>query len=244
MQKLIRPIVLLILLFSAFYSNAQIELSSGIDVNAPVLINHYNSKLYYKQLGFGLHLGVSYKPTQTQFFPTLNFGFGLYKLPLADFDNNVACINMNYMNLILNGNFVLASENDNTVYLIGGIGATSLKHTFPVVSGGHGIPTISIDSTGDITKLFPTVALGAEYVYGAATNKNLYLSLGLYAEYIYLFNEENNYFFTVRDPQSGSKQLSSSLTGHIIVPNFYISLHFLLGKNIIFWKKHDSMYLN
>jgi hypothetical protein len=225
-------------------SKAQIELSSGIDVNNPFLTNKYSSQLYYKQTDFGLHFGVSYKPTGTQFFPTLNFGFGLYKLPLRSFDNDVAVVNMDYLNLMLNGNYVVTFENDNSLYLIGGIGFADLKHTYLSVTGKNsGASQIALDSTANITTIFPAIGLGMEYVYGSAVNQNLYLSMGFYVQYIYLFDDENSYYVTVQNPQHNSQALNSNLVGHIIVPNFYLSLHFLMGKNIIFWKKHDSKYL-
>ena len=70
------------LLFSAVYCNAQIEVSSGIDLSYPELLNSNNSKLNYGQISFGIRVGVAYKPAETQFFPILNLSYGRTRLRL------------------------------------------------------------------------------------------------------------------------------------------------------------------
>src|SRR4051812_15072835 len=116
--KLISFITVPLLLSLSSIATAQIEVSAGIDVVYPILVNKYNSKLTYQQLGGGMHLGVSYKPENTQFFPTLNFAFGATRLPLNEFGNNVICTHIGYLSTMLNGNIVSTLRNDNTLYFL------------------------------------------------------------------------------------------------------------------------------
>lgn len=226
------------------YSYAQIQVSTGIDMSYPLLLNNDNNKPNYGQIGFGLRFGVSYKPTETQFFPTLNFSFGRTRLPLKDFEQNVACVNMDYLNLMLDGNFVVPFENGNALYIIGGIGFAKLNRAGLTISGKNGgAMDIHLDSVANSNKLFPAINLGFEYVYGESNNKNLYMSLGFNFQYIYLLSERNTYYMSVRDYQQNNFGLKAGLVGHVISPNFYITLHYLMGNSIIFWKKKDTGYL-
>lgn len=233
------------LLVGAGKANAQIELSSGIDMNYALLFNQNNSQINYGQLGFGLRFGLSYKPNE-QFFPTLNFAFGRTRLPLKQFgtDNNVAAVNINYMNLLLNGNFVLAFNNDNALYVIGGIGFASLKNAGLSISGKNsGAMKIHQDSVAEPTRIFPSVSLGLEYAYGVTSDQKIYMSVGLSVQYIYLFPDRNIYHMTVVDNKGTIMPMQAELMGRPFIPNFNITLHYMMGKSLIFWKKRDSRYL-
>jgi len=226
-------------------SKAQIEVASGVDMSFPELLNSNNTNLYYKQLSFGVRLELSYKPENTQFFPTLYYSLGQTILPLKQFENNVSTLACRYENIILNGNLVVTFENNNSLYLIGGIGITDLKRKYPGVSGPSGLAmNSSVDSTANITKIFPAMSLGFEYVYGASVNRKVYMSLGLTVQYTILFADENSYYVTVIDAQKRFVPIVANLSGNLFVPNFNITLHYLLGKEIIFWqKKKSSFYL-
>lgn len=240
MRKLFARLGIILLALAAVPAQAQIEVSSGLDVVYPVLINKYNSKVNYNQQGFGLHLGVSYKPAETQFFPTLNFGLGATRLPLQQFGNYVACEHVNYKSLMLNGNFVGTFRNGNSIYFLGGIGFAVLNPAFPSVSGPGGEAMhISVDSIKNQSKIVPAVGLGVEYVYGDAVNRNLYLSIGLYCQYTLLFPDRNTYSISVIDQQGNHISMQPGLVGNIFFNTAYISLHYLLGNEVIFWKHKD-----
>jgi len=243
--KIVRCLLFLIILSAPQNSNAQIEVASGIDMSFPLLLNSNNTNLYYKQLSFGIRLELSYKPENTQFFPTFYYSLGQTILPLKQFENNVSTLAFRYENFILNGNLVVTFANNNSIYFIGGIGITNLKEKFPGVSGPNGLAMNShVDSTSNITKVFPAMSLGLEYVYGGSVNRKVYMSLGLTVQYTILFAGENNYFLTIVDNKQRFVPIASSITGNLIVPNFNITLHYLLGKGIIFWqKKKSSFYL-
>lgn len=231
-------LIFTLLLSSATKAAAQIELSNSIEFSCPFLNNANNSKLIYGQFTAGIRLGISYKPTRTQFFPTLNYSVGRTKLPLQQFNNtNVATIDFNYSNLMLYGNFVFSLYDGNSVYLLGGIGFSRLVHKNLMLSGpGAGSMSIQLDSTKYIDKLFPAVGVGVEYVYGDAVDKNLYISIGFMLLYTYLYPERNYYSATVNDNNT-LIPISANLNGHPITPSINLTLHVLVGKYMIFWKK-------
>lgn len=243
--KISKYLFFFIVLLSPALVKAQVEISPGIDMSFPVLLNSNNTNLYYKQLSFGVHLGISYKPTNTQFFPTLNYAIGQTVLPLKQFEKNVSDLAFLYQNVILNGNLVVTFENNNSLYLIGGIGFSYLKPRFPEVSGTNGLAMeVHIDSTKNSNTIFPAMSLGFEYVYGGSVNRNIYLSLGITFQYTILFAQQNTYYETVIDAQQKHVPIVADLSGNLITPNFNITLHYLLGKSIIFWqKKKSSFYL-
>jgi len=222
---------------------AQIELSSGIDMSYPLMFNSNNNKLYFNQLSFGIRAGISYKPTGTQFFPTLYYSIGQTHLPLKDIGSNVSSLAMKYQNLILNGNIVLTLENNNNLYITVGIGLSDLKTKYPDLSGPNYLAMSShIDSTGNIITTNPAIALGFEYVYGGAVNRNVYLSLGCSIMDVILLDKRNTYKVSVTDAHNVTQTFIADLAGHAIVPNFNITLHYMLGKEIIFWQKKKSSY--
>jgi hypothetical protein len=222
---------------------AQIELSSGIDMSYPLLFNSGNNKLYYNQLSFGIRGGISYKPTGTQFFPTLYYSLGQTHLPLKDLGDIVSSLALRYQNVLLNGNLVITFENGNNLYVTVGIGISNLKAKYPDLSGPNALTMSSfIDSTGNITKTNPAVALGFEYVYGGAVNRSVYLSLGVSIMDIILLDKQNTYKISVTDAQNNTQTFIADLSGHALVPNFNITLHYMLGKEVIFWQKKKSSY--
>ncbi len=237
-------LVLMLMIAALPVCNAQVEVSSGIDMSYPLMFNKYNQRLNYGQISFGVRLGVSYKPQGTQFFPTLNYTFGRTRLPLQQIGTNVACENFNYQNVMLNGNYVITFNNQNSLYIIGGIGFMDYARAGATLSGKGGeASNINIDSVSNITKIFPSIGLGMEYVYGDAVNQKLYMSLGLNFQYIIFLQNDNYYHLTVEDYNlQKTVAYSTYLSGHAIIPTFYITLHYLLGKEIIFWKKKDSRY--
>jgi len=233
-----RVILIFCPFFSTLHSNAQVEVSAGIDIVYPVLMNDYNSKLNYGQLGFGLSLGVAYKPEETQFFPLLKTSFGRTRLPLKELGRNVAVLNINYINPMLNENFVVHFTKSE-LYIYGGIGFSYLSAKGLKITGPTGeTMTKGIDSVKDISKFSPAVNIGFEYNYGESAGKDLYLTMGINFQYIMLLSNRNNYYFYTNEPNVGRTSHFASLSGGAIAPNFYISLHYLLR-----FKKKGGMYL-
>ncbi len=230
--------VIICLLLPSIYSSGQIELSSGIDLTYPLLINSNNSKLTYSQISFGLGVGIAYKPAETQFFPILKASIGRTRLPLKQVDKNVVALNINYLNLMLNENFVLRFPKSE-VYLYGGIGFSYLARQGVMIAGPSGESMkATIDSTKNITNAFPAMNIGFEYNYGQSAGKDLYLTMGLNFQYILLLTGRNTYDFHINKPGVGVTPYSVNLSGNLITPGFYIAIHFLMHHH-----KKSSMYL-
>jgi hypothetical protein len=221
--------IICLLLFFSCFCQAQIEVSTGIDVNFPLLFNSYNSSWNYNQLGFGLRAGIAYKPAETQFFPMLNLSIGRTRLPLKDLGKNVAALNLNYLNLMLNENIVLHFT-QSELYVYGGIGFSHLARKGGIKitgNGGEGMESL-IDSIKNESSMFPAVNIGFEYNYGESAGKDLYLTLGINVQYIMLLTERNEFFFTIKQPGSIVNHYNASLTGGAICPGFYIAIHYML----------------
>jgi len=246
MKKIITVIILGLGVLYSSNCNAQIEFVNSIDFGYPIMINKNNQDFFYKQFSAGISLGVSYKPTNTQFFPTLKVTFGRLRLPLKQFGENVVDLNYNYLDLIINGNYVITfGEKSNTLYLLGGIGFAKLVEKNTFIAGKNGLAMQSyVDSTANISKYFPAINVGFEYVYGQSVNSPVYLCFGVSCQYIYLLNGINTYQVTVNGPQINDLKLTTNMEGHAITPMLYIALHYLMGKNLVFWHKHSSFYLN
>jgi hypothetical protein len=210
------------------YCMAQFELSSGIDLSYPLLLNKYNSKPNYGQISFGIRFGVAYKPPETQFFPILNISTGRTRLPLLQLDKNVVALNFNYINVMANENYVVRGPKSE-LYIYGGVGFSYLNRKSLTITGpgGEQMKT-TIDSTAYITKTFPAVNLGFEYNYGESAGKDLYLTMGLNFQYIMLLNDRNSYFMTVKDATGTFTPHAASISGNLITPSFYIAIHYLL----------------
>jgi len=236
--KSIRSIGIIYLLLFSSYCNAQIELSTGFDLNYPVLMNSDNKALNYGQISFGVRAGIAYKPDETQFFPILNLSYGRTRLPLQQFGDNVAALNFNYANVMLNENFVVTFPKSQ-LFIYGGIGFSYLQERGITVAGTGGqAMQPSIDSTKNINKAFPALNLGFEYNYGESTGKDLYLTIGINFQYILLLQGRNTYYTTVVEQRSQRMTFTSNLTGSVIAPDFYIAIHYKMHK-----KRGNSMYL-
>ena len=225
--------ILLIICLSLLspYCEAQIELSSGIDLSYPLLFNSNNKLPNYGQISFGPKLGIAYKPEDVQFFPILNFSFGRTRLPLKQFTNdNVAALAFNYVNVMINENFVVHFP-QSQLFIYGGIGFSYLAQKGLALAGPRaGTMKSAIDSTANVNKVFPAMNLGFEYIYGESTGKDLYLSMGLNFQYILLLQERNTYYFSINNPGSGISSYKASLTGNVISPGFYIALHYIIRR--------------
>ena len=211
----------------------QVEVSANLELGYPFMTNQYNSKLLYNQLTPGVRLGLSYKPEDTQFFPTLHYTFGRTKLPLRELGKNVAVMELNYQNLMLSGNFVIHYEDYSQLYIYGGIGVVQLKNKGLVVSGRNGnLITAKIDSSANIDKRYPAINLGFEYVVGNTMDNNIYISVGANVQYWYFVTNRNNYFLDITEANGNSYVTESALTGHAFVPYFYMSLHYMLKRDM------------
>lgn len=227
-----------VLLFLSFFSYGQIELSSGIDINYPFLVNANNTKLSYGQITFGFNLGVAYKPPETQFFPVLKSGFGRTRLPLKQFGRNVAVLNCDYINEMLNANLVLRFPNSQ-VFIYGGIGFSYLKNRGLKIAGAGGDAMESfIDSSANVNKIFPAINVGFEVNSGVSADKELYLTWGINLQSILLLQDRNTYYITVRQQGNNTTKYTAGLTGFVVSPGAYVSLHYLLHL-----KKKHSFYL-
>jgi len=231
-------LILICLLLSSGTSWGQYEVSSGIDISYPLLTNKYTKKLNYGQLSFGLRAGIAYKPPETQFFPILNVSLGRCRLPLLQLNQNVAALNFNYINVMLNENFILRFPTSE-VFIYGGIGITNLNRKTLVFTGpGYSNLEATIDSVKDVTNLFPALNIGLEYNYGESAGKDLYITMGLNFQYIMLLADRNNYYLSVRQSSPNYLPYSASFSGDVIAPSFYLAIHYLLHHN-----KKSKMYL-
>ena len=239
MIKYIRQVagIMCFLLFSC-YCNAQIELSTGFDLSYPELQNSNNTSINYGQISFGIRAGIAYKPEDVQFFPILNLSYGRTRLPIKQFGDNVAALNFNYINVMLNENFVVTFPRSQ-LYIYGGIGFSYLTERGITVAGSGGqTMQASIDSSLNVNKAFPAMNIGFEYNYGESTGKDLYLTMGINFQYILLLAGRNTYYINVAEPGNKYYSYQSSLTGNVISPDFYIAIHYKMHR-----RKGSSMYL-
>ena len=225
-------------LFLATDCGAQIELSSGLDLSYPELLNSNNTRMLYGQISFGVKVGVAYKPVETQFFPILNVSFGRTRLPIKQFGGNVAALNFDYLNVMLNENYILTFPKSE-VFIYGGVGFSYLINEGITVAGSQGETMhASIDSTKNVNNAFPAMNIGIEYNYGESAGKDLYITMGLNFQYILLLAERNTYNISVAAPNNNFYHYQSSLTGNVITPSFYLAIHYKMHK-----KKKSSFYL-
>ena len=234
-------IIAFVAVFMCFNTNSalgQYELSTGIDLNYPLLLNSNNSSINYGQIGFGINFGIAYKPEETQFFPILKTGYGRTRLPLKEVGRNVAVLNFTYLNEMLNENFIVRFTNSE-LFIYGGIGFSYLSGKGIKLAGPSGDQmSIGIDSLKNSYTFFPAVNIGFEYNYGESAGKDLYLTMGINFQYIMLLDKRNEYYFHIKDPSTGKTDYNASLTGNAITPGFYIALHYLLH-----FHKKSGMYL-
>jgi len=202
------------------------------------LLNPNNSKLNYGQISFGLRFGIAYKPAETQFFPILTAAFGRTRLPLKQFGQDVAFVNFDYLNVMLNENYIVRFTSSE-LFLYGGIGFTYLMKKGVGIAGPAGeTMKASIDSTAYLTSTFPALNIGFEYNYGESAGKDLYLTMGLNFQYILLLSDRNTYYLNVDKPGNIHDKYTASLAGNVITPGFYIAIHYLLHVH-----KKGGMYL-
>ncbi len=233
-----RLLTITFVLLVAQDSFAQMEVSSGIDLSYPILLNPNNSKLNYGQISFGLRFGIAYKPAETQFFPILTAAFGRTRLPLKQFGQDVAFVNFDYLNVMLNENYIVRFTSSE-LFLYGGIGFTYLMKKGVGIAGPAGeTMKASIDSTAYLTSTFPALNIGFEYNYGESAGKDLYLTMGLNFQYILLLSDRNTYYLNVDKPGNIHDKYTASLAGNVITPGFYIAIHYLLHVH-----KKGGMYL-
>ena len=236
--KKIKGCCIIFLLLFSFYCNAQIELSTGFDLSYPVLMNSDNKALNAGQITFGVRAGIAYKPAETQFFPILNLSYGRTRLPLQQFGENVAALNFNYADVMLNENYIVTFPKSQ-LFIYGGIGFSYLQERGITVAGTGGeAMQPSIDSTKNISKAFPALNVGFEYNYGESTGKDLYLTIGINFQYMLLLQDRNTYYIDVVQQRSKILTFTSNLTGSVIAPDFYIAIHYKMHK-----KRSSSMYL-
>ncbi len=236
-KYLLRIVSIFCVLLFTIDSSAQLEVSSGFEVSYPQLINSNNTKMNFGQITFGVRAGVAYKPHDTQFFPILNASFGRTRLPLKQFGTNVAVLNFNYLNVMLNENYVITMPRSE-VYIYGGVGFSYLMNKGVQVAGRYGeTMKASIDSTKNVNNVFPAMNIGFEYNYGESAGKDLYLTMGINFQYILLLKERNTYYVSVAAPGNNYHTYQSNLTGNVISPGFYIAIHY------VFRKKKHSFYL-
>lgn len=245
MKYLVATLLLGFLQARSLPAIAQIEIANAIDIGYPQMTNGNNLKNTYGQIASGLRFGVSYKSQDVHFFPTLYYSLGLERLPVKQINNNAVALDLGYQNLLINMNIIFPQgERGNEIYLIGGLGGVKL-HPKDLYVGGPGGQTMRVtqDSTKNIQQYFPALEIGLEYVYGAATNPNVYISMGVNLEYIYLLPNQNAYYTTVTDNKGNNTSVNGALTGNAVIPTFSLCLHYLLNKNLMFWRKKDPYFL-
>ncbi len=239
MRRYLQAIVgIVFVLFFANDCSAQIELSSGFDLSYPELLNSNNARMLYGQVSFGVKVGVAYKPAETQFFPILNVSFGRTRLPIKQFGENVAVLNFDYINVMLNENYILTFPKSE-VFIYGGVGFSYLINEGIQVAGSQGETMhATIDSTKNINNAFPALNIGFEYNYGESAGKDLYITMGLNFQYILLLAGQNTYNISIAAPSNNFYHYQSSLTGNVITPSFYLAIHYKMHR-----KKKSSFYL-
>ncbi len=123
---------------------------------------------------------------------------------------------------MVNENFV-ADYGTNRLLLFGGIGFTYMKTKGAAPSGNETLQT-SIDSTANITHLFPAINVGMEYA--AYTGVNWHLGFGVSVKYTVLFERKNDYYITVSEPGNKVYEYAAHLSGNLLTPGLYVAVHY------------------
>ncbi len=231
----LRALWILPLLLIRLPCNAQTDLSAGIDIGLPMVITHSKTMITAGQISSGLHAGIVYKPDNAQFFPGLSCAYGRSRLPLQTGGRDVAALNFNYLDVMLNENLEINLRQGN-LFVYGGIGFSHLNKKSVAPSGVQTIVT-TIDSVQNIRKIFPTVNLGIEYHYGENSIHNFYVAIGAKIFYTALVADRNIYYVTVSEPGNNIYHHHTDLTGGLMKPCFYVALHYKIHK------KKSSQYL-
>lgn len=182
------------------------------------------------QFSAGLRAGLAWNPEDILFYPSLNLSYGRARLPLQEAGKSVAAINFNYLAAMLNENYVVTLSRSQLL-LYAGIGGAYLnkKSVGPPGTTRHE-GEIAIDSTQRVSKLFPEMNIGLEYSRGELAGKNLYLAVGLNLRYTFLSPGRNAYFLRQAGQGNTFYYYQSSLTGNLITPNVYVSLHYKIHR--------------
>jgi len=208
-------------LINPLFCTAQVDISAGIGIAYPELFT--GSKIINSgQISSGLHATAAWRPEDLEFFPGIGVTYGATRLPLQNAGNNVAALNLRYLSVMLNEYFV-PDYGELRWLLYGGIGCSYLKSRGAAPSGNETDQT-SIDSTANITHIFPAINAGMEYA--TYTGANWHVSFGLYIRYNLLFEGKNDYYITVSKPGNKIHDYASSLTGHLITTGLYIAVHY------------------
>jgi hypothetical protein len=212
-----------------------LELSGGTGMGYPQVLTARHNMINAGELSAGLGTGICYKPKETRFFPSLNISLHRERLPLQVSGNNIAALRFNCLDISLNENYTVTfSKSQLLIYA--GIGLSRLTEKGVAPSGNETTQT-TIDSTANISTLFPALNIGFEYNPNENTDNTLYMSIGINFQYSFLYEERNNYYITVAEPGNNTYHYQSGLSGSIICPNLYIVLHYKVHK------KKSSMYL-
>jgi hypothetical protein len=211
----------------AQFCMAQVELSTGIEFGYPMLINN-NKLVDAGQISSGLKFGVTYKPEEVQFFPTLDCSFGNSRLPLQHMGEHITSLEFNYLNVMLNETYVIRHPRTQ-LFLYGGIGFSRLKER-GVAPGGNETIVTTIDSTLNINKVFPAMNIGFAFDLSEPNDKMLYMTIGVNFRYTFLPPGHNTYYVTVAEQGNNINNRETSLTGNLIRPDFYIAVHCKLHK--------------
>ena len=111
----------------------------------------------------------------------------------------------------------------NRLVLNAGIGATYMNCRGAAPSGNETRQT-SIDSTANITQIFPAVNLGLEYA--AYKTEHFSVGFGLSIRYNLLFEAKNNYYITVSEPGNKIYDYTTNLSGQLVTPGLYVAAHY------------------
>lgn len=223
-------------LLSTFHCVAQVDVFAGAELGYPLVATPNNTLINAGHISFGMRAGIAYHPETAIFFPSLNLSYGRARLPLQQAGNGVTELRYNYTHVMLDGNFIIHSPK-HTWLLYGGIGCSYLAEKGFPPHTGQALSAV-IDSTANISKVFPAMNIGFEYGKNIDAGKICYLAVGVNIQYTLLLTGQNTYYMSIAEPNSSKyNSQQGSLSGSLMSPAFYISLHYRLHK------KKDSMYL-
>lgn len=227
MTSAIRASLLLCLcLLYAVCASAQLDLSAGPQLTYPFIITRSGRTLNSGHLGAGLRLGADYAFNRQQFFPSLRLSFGENRLPLQLSGINEGALSFSVSSAMLNGCYLLTIR-DRRIAFYSGVGVYRIKLR-KVVPSGTDNSIVSIDSTANISTIFPAANAGVEYR-GRSEGKKFYVTAGISLNYIKLPDGANTYSLHV---MQDNKVVSSaaSFEGHLLVPTLYLVLSYKIRK--------------
>jgi len=222
--------VLSFVLFSCC-CHGQIELSGGIELGYPELLNSNYTLVNSGQITYGLRGGIAWRPVEAAFFPSLDAGYGRTRLPLQASGINVAALDFNYANATLNENYAVMQRRGQLL-LSAGIGFSYLTER-AITRPGSAARTVqaSIDSAANISKVFPAMGIGVAYDFGASAEKHTYVTIGVSLQYKLLPAGRNTYYINVTETGNSSNNYQAGLTGNLFIPGFYVVVHYKVRKN-------------